>query len=336
MEPPVSVPSESATSSAATLAVEPPESERLVGAARGAAARLEPARVGVSRGELFGLGANRNDAEHGPYDPQVTLLKIEAADGRLLAALVNYGCHPTVLSGDNLLISADYPGAARSALQALYPGAVMLFANGAAGDISTRFTRRGQGFTEVERMGRLLAGEALKLLQTAVMLDDITLAAADTPIQIPLRGFPSLNEMKANAAYLKAELARLTAAGAPQGEIRKMFTRVQGAEMQITQAAKLAGKTRQESVMQGLRIGPLFLVSMPGEVFTSIALAVKAEYPAEFVAVVSYANDYQGYFLDAAALGEGSYEALVSPYDARASDLLRATALDILGRLHAA
>ncbi|HKF35329.1 MAG TPA: hypothetical protein VKB35_00385, partial [Ktedonobacteraceae bacterium] len=40
-------------------------------------------------------------------------------------------------------------------------------ATSAAGDISTRHTRQGQGFDELERLGVLMAGQAYALLSTA-------------------------------------------------------------------------------------------------------------------------------------------------------------------------
>jgi hypothetical protein len=46
--------------------------------------------------------------------------------------------------------------------------------------------------------------------------------------------------------------------------------------------------------------------------------------------VVSYANDYRGYFPDAASITAGTYEALTSPYDESAARQLAQAALALL------
>ena len=51
-------------------------------------------------------------------------------------------------------------------------------------------------------------------------------------------------------------------------------------------------------------------------------LDIKAGSPKPFTGVVSYANDYQGYFPDVLSIQEGSYEALISPYSAEVANSL--------------
>ncbi|MGH2550496.1 MAG: hypothetical protein ACRDHN_13975, partial [Thermomicrobiales bacterium] len=83
-----------------------------------------------------GVSANRN-SETGPFDPTVHVLRASDLQGVPIATFVHFACHPTILPAASNLISADFPGAIRRAM----PGLV-LFANGAAGDVSTRFTRK--------------------------------------------------------------------------------------------------------------------------------------------------------------------------------------------------
>jgi len=75
--------------------------------------RLAPAGLGWAEGHLTGIRLNRNDPDHGPMDPQVTVVRVDGADGQPVAVRMNYGCHPTVMGHVNLELSADYPGAAR-------------------------------------------------------------------------------------------------------------------------------------------------------------------------------------------------------------------------------
>jgi hypothetical protein len=82
--------------------------------------------------------------------------------------------------------------------------------------------------------------------------------------------------------------------------------------------------------MQHLQIGGLALVSVPGEPFTRTVLDIKKRSPATHTAVVSYANDYQGYFPDAISIVDGDYEALISPYGADVAEGLGQAALGLL------
>lgn len=303
---------------------------KLVGAAIWAQQRLQPARLGVARGKVEGIGLNRNDPEKGVVDQEVIVLRVDNASGEPIAVMMNYGCHPTVLGYQNLFFSADYPGAARAALRSLYPRTVFLYINGASGDISTRFTRRGQSYEEVERMGRILAGEVLKQMQLVVTQDIDHLGARVAVVEPKFRRFPSPEEAQREAERLQAELEALKAAGATHGEIRRATTRVEGAMGQVLMARELGKIKPRSSQVQVLQIGDLVLVGWPGEAFTRTVLEIKKQSKHPYTAVVSYANDYLGYFPDAVSIAEGTYEALISPYGADAAEELRDVALRLL------
>jgi neutral ceramidase len=243
---------------------------------------------------------------------------------------MNYGCHPTVLGPENLAISADFPGAARASLKKIFPGTAFLFANGASGDVSTRFTRRGQGFAEVERMGNILAGEVLKVMQVVTPVEIVSVSSRISRIELALRHFPSVEEANKKIAVLEADLEQKRTAGLPAGEIRKAVTKLEGAQGQLDMAQSYADTKTVETQVQMLRIGPMALVTMPGEPFTHIVLEVKKHSPIHPTFVVSYGNDYRGYFPDAISVAAGTYEALMSPYDETVGDKLIQTALALL------
>lgn len=303
---------------------------KLVGAAIWAEQRLQPARLGFGRGSVAGIGLNRNDPEKGLVDNELVLLSVEDASGNPLAVVMNHGCHPTVLSYDNLYFSADYPGATRATLRRIFPETTFLFTNGASGDISTRFTRREQTFREVERMGRVLAGEALKVMQTVETQPDAELSAVTVEVDLIFRSFPPVEVARREKERLQAELEAMKAAGAAHGDIRRAITRLEGANGQLLMAQELAGRTSNRSQVQALSINELGIVGIPGEPFTRTVLEIKAGSPKAATMVVSYANDYQGYFPDATSIQEGSYEALISPYPAQVAENLAETALSLL------
>lgn len=103
------------------------------------------------------VSANRNDPD-GPCDPRASGLIAEAVDdGSRLALMFEFGCHPTVLGPEDRMVSADWVGRAREGIRQRFGEVPVVFAQGAAGDVSTRFRRRGHGPQELARLGALVA-----------------------------------------------------------------------------------------------------------------------------------------------------------------------------------
>ena len=74
-----------------------------------------------------------------PVDPTVSVLRVDTAEGKPLAVLVNYSCHAVVLGPDNLQFSADFPGVMTKTVEQTF-GAnppLCFFLQGAPGDINS-------------------------------------------------------------------------------------------------------------------------------------------------------------------------------------------------------
>ena len=295
---------------------------KLAGAVSQLWGQLEPVSLEMGQDQVFGLGRNRNDINEEAQDHELLVLVMRSLAGLPKAVWVNYGCHPTILGYDNRLISADFPGAARRALTCHYPDLVWLFMNGASGDISTRFTRRGQDFAEVERSGLLMAGSVLKAMQTTSPLDVDKLQGKTAKMELPLRAFGSIEAARAEANKLELESKVMLEKGEESGELRKAQTRAEGAQAQVMMAELYAGKHYLDSTLQVIRIGKLLLVGLPGEIFTETVLTLKALGKGRKLAVIGYANDYCGYFPDQKAVNANTYEALVSPFSASVANVL--------------
>ena len=107
-----------------------------------------------------------------PLDPRVGVIRIDGADGRVIAVVVNYACHPVIFGPDNLRYSADYPSAtARVVEEAFGQGAVSLFLQGAAGDINPYYDKMRldeDADKLIEETGRKLGDEALRVARSIV------------------------------------------------------------------------------------------------------------------------------------------------------------------------
>ena len=157
------------------------EAERkIAGAIIEAAGNLVPARIGVGWGEAreghnrrkirddgraVMMWANRERVPTSPVDYQVGVIRVETLDGKPLATLVNFACHPVVLGPENLQISADYPGVFMRLVEESIGGQCM-FLQGACGDINPFWdkTPPAEGaYEQVEKMGKAIGDEVLRV-----------------------------------------------------------------------------------------------------------------------------------------------------------------------------
>ncbi len=300
---------------------------KIVGAIYIANKNLRSAKIGVGKGKIFTIGANRRDP-NGPMDPEVGVLRVDDKAGNLIGALVNYTCHPTVMGANNLLISADFPGYAMSLVEKA-KGAIALFTNGAEGNISTRFTRRGQTFKEVERFGTILGAEVLKVLEQITTSGQAEIKAAVEKVHLPFRKLPALEEAKRIVEESKQRLEKLRKEGAPRPYVRVAETTLQGAEATLRMVKTLKGEGIV-SEMQVIRIDDTALVGVPVELFVEIGLEFKKKSGLKNAYIVGLANDYVGYVVTRKAYEEGMYESLYTRLSPAGEEIILDTALRLI------
>jgi len=159
--------------------------EKIVRATDEAHQHTVEAKLGTGYGETY-IGYNRRQAHAdgsvtmlwqnperrptAPVDPRVTVLRIDAADGRPLAVLVNYACHPVIFGADNLEYSADFPGVMTSTVEQAFTRAglaapLAFFLQGAPGDINVfdAGTPRDQAIAKRDWSGQHLGEEAARV-----------------------------------------------------------------------------------------------------------------------------------------------------------------------------
>jgi hypothetical protein len=100
---------------------------------------------------------------HRPADDTVLVARMSDASGATRATVVNYACHPTTLAWQNTLLSPDFPGATREAIEAA-TAAPCVFLQGASGDLGPREGYVGDPET-ADRNGRQLGHAALAALE---------------------------------------------------------------------------------------------------------------------------------------------------------------------------
>ncbi|HEY3366664.1 MAG TPA: neutral/alkaline non-lysosomal ceramidase N-terminal domain-containing protein [Symbiobacteriaceae bacterium] len=314
-----------------------------------AAANLSPVAVGWGTMPVYGVGAiRRAGGETGVREAgvreagSVSTIGFAAPDGSLRAVLMHYACHPTVLGAENLLYSSDLLGAARASLERELGGGVPVVAvNGACGDVSTRFTRRGQTFSELDRLGTLV-GKAARAALSGVVYHDVppnTMASAAVALELPRRPLPEVDVALAELNQAQAhwaELQRQERAGLlpDHGAMRLAKTALEGALTQVKRArAGAEAPLETEALLTAWRFDSCGLVTVPGELFLALGEDIARESGVGCCLVVGYAGGYVGYIPDGPAYAEGGYEVLSTHLDRQAGPLLVAAAASLLRAL---
>ena len=252
-------------------------------AIRGALGYLRTGRLAVARVEWGDGPAVVRSA--GPVDP--TLLAVQARDegGVVVATLVVYAMHPTVLPPASHVPSSDWPGAAARAIEH-ETQAPALVLQGAGGNATWSHDGMPADPADAARvLGTRVARRALDLLETAAWTDGAPLGCAVTlhslpPAEASARVPWPLRRAASNVLSLWAEPFAL----------------------------------RTRPTIAGVRLG-----GVPGEPVGSIALGGAPEH------LIGLADGYVGYVEDPAraARGEGeSARTYHGPGLARSLDLV--------------
>jgi len=266
------------------------------------------ARVGYGSGEVRGWTINRRKPESGKVDNELAAIRFEDDRGRLISALVNYACHAVVLGANNLMISGDYPGYVSRTVEKV-EGGVCLFLNGAFGDINPLtpntlihkvYDRSIGRFEDAIRMGRAIGGEALKILNSRVCREDLTLKFVSRRVKLKLKPVPEVTDK--DIAILEAKLRE--ASGSETENIK--FKLLSARFFNLVRSLFPSGTADVE--VQGFRIGGFVAILLPGEIFVDLGLMIKSYSKADLTMVIGCANEVLGYVPTEEAFDEGGYE----------------------------
>jgi hypothetical protein len=110
----------------------------------------------VDMRRAYSFAWDQDIASIGPIDPQVGLLRIDREDGRPLAVLYQFACHP-IMNPPSKGSSADFPGFASALIEsALGDGVMAFFVQGCGGDINPVHYKDPQHPPDAEPLGDLL------------------------------------------------------------------------------------------------------------------------------------------------------------------------------------
>ena len=272
--------------------------------------KLEPARLGIGIGEAHAninrrqrnpdgttvLGENPD----GPTDRQLGVIRLERPDGGLIGLIANYAIHGTCLHGGNTLITGDAPGWASSYVEEKL-GVPMLFLNGAEGNVAP-FPTVGNNIDDprIKSFDETLGAPIVELNKAInATTGDVKLATGriliDTPRKEGLGWIDTLTEF---------------ATTSPEG---KPQVRVPVYTLTIN--------------------GDTVIWAAPLELFSEIALNIRAASPFKNTLYFGLTNGSLLYMPTKAAFAEGGYEPNVSIFTDQAEGDFTAGVTSLLQEL---
>lgn len=269
----------------------------------------DEARIRVDRSYLLGVGANRQNKD-GFFSPEILTLEIKKNNGQR-AVIYNYSCHPTVLNKYNKSISADFPGYTAKFLEEYCGIELCMFLNGAAGDISTRFTRKESSIEEAKRLGNIVARELIKIINRNDKYEDvIEFDFRQQHIKVNMRKFPSIYDVE-REYYKRLEILN----NFKEKDIKKiriLQSELEGAEINLMYAKSFAKVKNIETLLSCIVINNNIIIGVPGELFNKLGDKIKKHNTTNNIFVGSYFQDYIGYIVPKPEYEKNSYESLTT------------------------
>ena len=200
-----------------------------------------------------------------------------------------------------MLLSADLIGKVR-ALMKDHLGVIPYTFTGASGDISNRQYRQGNDFQELERVGTGIA-HILKQMDSyeELHLSKVKTTVYDHPVHYDNTVFYA--DYRKGIAQAEAVLSRKDATADERklaaSEILLLKMKLQSAQVDFHVRGIL------------LHMNELTIVTFPGELASAFGLQLRAACKTKHFLLIGYANDYQGYFMEAQEYGK-TYETKAS------------------------
>jgi len=241
----------------------------------------------------------------GPVDPEVGVIGAYNAKGELIGCIVNFACHATCNPGGT---SANYIYYLEQVIRGAFgPDVVVVFLNGASGDITQVDNQSPYAHPQREQWARLVGGrvgaEAVKVLLAAEPGTDVPLDAASTVLTFKRR-IPTPERVKQCTELVGK---------APKEVSHTEWT---FAKEIVLLDALIAKSPTKEAEVQAIQVGPAVFISDPAEYFCQFGLDIKKGSPFPLTFPVSLANGCVGYVPTEEALGPhgGGYETRLTGY----------------------
>ncbi|MBN1291224.1 MAG: neutral/alkaline non-lysosomal ceramidase N-terminal domain-containing protein [Candidatus Latescibacteria bacterium] len=260
----------------------------------------------------------------GEVDSEVGIMHIVNANNTedTVCILFNHAGHPNIMSGDNYLISGDYPGYAMNRLENKF-GGTTLFVNGAQGTMDIDGLR-DRDWSGVERAGTALSDVVADAIRNMTYSDFSLLHSGFTKYTINPRIITE-SELKWADNILKDTA----------GSVKTLVDGV-GDDYKALLFKRLHDwKNRQIEIEHTcIAIDDYVFISFPGELFTEIGKMIKDKSSYVHTFIIGLANGEIGYVPTKKAILEGGYAVETREVCNDAEDIIVAQCLTLLNDIY--
>lgn len=238
--------------------------------------------------------------EAGPVDDALPFVAFYDEPGKLAGLLSSFAIHLDTVGGTEW--SADMPYTIQESLGKVFgPMAHLQYATGTCGDINhidVRSANRQGGHQEAARIGTRLAASILRSWNQLTPTSSLKLAASHQIVRVPV--YPHSSE---RSDWAKNVLARMNEKPLPPF-------------MEMVEAYRIADVEAHpdgflDAEVQVISLGrDVAWVSLPGEIFVQLGLAIKDASPFALTSIHELANGSIGYVPTRQAYAQGNYEVI--------------------------
>lgn len=295
------------------------EAERvMVNSISQAFARLEECTIAAYKLQIDGLYGNRNQKD-AYSDKNIYMLDFLNKRNQLIGCFMNISSHPTILNGQNHLLSADLIGWVRMRLEERKKAAIVV-TNGACGDVSTRFYRKAAGDNELAETAQAIAEQVMEKQKSF----PLCLNWMKTGQVSYMAHFDALNDEFNQKAYIELEEKIKMADGQEKQYVQFLLSRLQ---------KKISDSPYDmELYSQIYCFGNFILVALPGDVVSELGRRIKDAFLEYEVILICYSNTYTNYLVDNSNYGK-YFETYNSRLAKGEADIFIARTIDAIRQL---
>ena len=276
-------------------------SEIIIETIRDSIDSLEEFSYSIHQSSIKNIGTDRHQIEN-LIDNKMTSFEITTKN-KDNVLIINYSCHPTVLSYENKLSSADFLSEFYLKCSEGFKQAT--FINGSSANVSTRFTRKDQSIQQAKNFGNSLYNQFLN--KEIIMSNDTKPFSIDSKKSYVKLKTKDLNDisielLEKNIETLDKEIMRCT----DLTKARLLRADLEGIRATINMKESLVNTSEIEVPYWFFRLDNITCILIPGEITSNLTEKIRLE---TNCLVFSMVNDYLFYFAEEEMFSVNTYEA---------------------------
>jgi hypothetical protein len=264
--------------------------EKLVENTKDCLDNLIPADTYYGKTFSENLYSNRTD-KNLPYNNNLLTIQFRNEESRPLFQVVNIACHPTILDPQFKKISNDLFGAFRTEFEKKTKVPLVII-NGEAGDVSTRYTRRGTDYNEVLRIGKELATLLSEIEDySPISLNNLSVNKCEYNHTFNPKLDEDLQRTKHDLTNSLEKIETIDRNNAIVDLLKAVEAKLEKEEIKQQYTAKI------------IETDDFRMVTFPGEIVTALGSELR-EASEKITFIAAYADDFKGYAINKEAYGE--------------------------------